>query len=121
MFGVLALVLSGVGVYGVTALAVSRRTRDIGIRMALGAKKGAILGMIFKQGVGLAIVGIIVGLVGASFLTRLMTSLLFGVSPSDPATLTTVALLLGAVAVAASYFPARRATGVDPLVVLRDE
>jgi predicted permease len=120
-FAGFALLLATVGIYGVMSHLVSQRTRDIGIRMALGAEKATILGMIFTQGVGLATVGIIAGFVGASFLTRLMTSLLFGVSPSDLTTLTSVAALLGAVALVASYFPARRATRVDPLVALRDE
>jgi len=120
-FAGFALLLATVGIYGVMSHLVSQQTRDIGIRMALGAEKATILGMIFTQGVGLATVGIIAGFVGASFLTRLMTSLLFGVSPSDLTTLTSVAALLGAVALVASYFPARRATRVDPLVALRDE
>ena len=120
-FAGFALLLATVGIYGVMSHLVSQRTRDIGIRMALGAERTSILGMIFRQGVGLAIVGIIAGLAGASFLTRLMTSLLFGVSPSDPVTLAAVAALLGGVAVAASYGPALRATRVDPLVALRDE
>jgi ABC-type antimicrobial peptide transport system permease subunit len=120
-FAGFALLLATVGIYGVMSHLVSQRTRDIGIRMALGAEKGAILGMVFRQGVGLTVIGIIAGFVGASFLTRLMTSLLFGVSPSDLVTLASVAALLGAVAVAASYVPALRATRVDPLVALRDE
>jgi len=120
-FAGFALLLATVGVYGVMSQLVSQRTRDIGIRMALGADKGTILGMVFKQGVGLAIVGIVAGLVSASFLTRLMSSMLFGVSPSDLPTLTSVALLLSAAAAAASYIPGRRATLVDPIVSLRDE
>jgi putative ABC transport system permease protein len=120
-FAGFALLLATVGIYGVMSHLVSQRTRDIGIRMALGAEKRTILGMVFRQGVGLAIVGIVAGFFGASFLTRLMTSLLFGVSPSDAVTLASVAVLLTVVAVAASYVPARRATRVDPLVALRDE
>ena len=110
-----------VGIYGVMSHLVSQRTRDIGILIALGAEKRAILGMVFKQGGGLATAGIVAGLLGASFLTRLMTTLLFGVSPTDVVTLASVAALLGRVAAAASYPPARRATRVDPLVALRDE
>ena len=120
-FAAFALLLATVGIYGVMSHLVSQRTRDIGIRIALGAEKRSILGMIFRQGVGLAIVGIVAGFVGASFLTRLMTTLLFGVSPTDVVTLASVAALLGAVAAAASYLPALRATRVDPLVALRDE
>jgi putative ABC transport system permease protein len=120
-FAGFALLLATVGIYGVMSHLVSQRTRDIGIRMALGAEKRTILGMVFRQGVGLAVVGIVAGFFGASFLTRLMTSLLFGVRPSDAVTLASVAVLLTVVAVAASYVPARRATRVDPLVALRDE
>ena len=120
-FAGFALLLATVAIYGVMSHLVTQRTRDIGIRMALGAEQGTILNMVFRQGVGLAVAGIIAGLVGAFFLARLMTSLLFGVSPSDAVTLASVAVLLDAVAAAASCFPARRATGVDPLVALRDE
>jgi len=120
-FASFALLLATVGIYGVMSHLVSQRTRDIGIRMALGAEKRAILGMVFKQGAGLAIAGIVAGLVGASFLTGLMTTLLYGVSPTDIVTLASVAALLGGVAFAASYLPARRATHVDPLIALRDE
>jgi ABC-type antimicrobial peptide transport system permease subunit len=120
-FAGFALLLATVGIYGVMSHLVSQRTRDIGIRMALGAEKRAILGMVFKQGAGLAIAGIVAGLVGASFLTGLMTTLLYGVSPTDIVTLASVAALLGGVAFAATYLPARRATRVDPLVALRDE
>jgi predicted permease len=120
-FAAFALLLATVGIYGVMSHLVSQRTRDIGIRIALGAEKRSILGMMFRQGVGLAIVGIIAGFAGASFVTRLMTTLLFGVSPTDVVTLASVAALLGAVAAAASYLPALRATRVDPLVALRDE
>ena len=120
-FAGFALLLATVGIYGVMSHLVSQRTRDIGIRMALGAEKAAILGMVFKQGAGLAIAGIVAGLIGASFLTRLMTTLLFGVSPTDIVTLASVAALLGGVAFAATYLPARRATRVDPLIALRDE
>ena len=120
-FASFALLLATVGIYGVMSHLVSQRTRDIGIRMALGAEKRAILGMVFKQGAGLAIAGIVAGLAGASFLTGLMTTLLYGVSPTDIVTLASVAALLGGVAFAASYLQARRATHVDPLIALRDE
>jgi predicted permease len=120
-FGGFALLLAAVGIYGLMSYLVSQGTRDIGIRMALGAERGAILGMIFRQGFVLTIGGIVAGLAGALALSRVMASLLFGVSPSDAATFSSVASLLGAVALAASYVPAERATRVDPMVALRDE
>jgi ABC-type antimicrobial peptide transport system permease subunit len=120
-FAGFAVLLAAVGIYGVMSYLVSTGTRDIGIRMALGAERGAILGMIFRQGLVLTIAGIVAGLAGAFALTRLMASLLFGVSTSDAVTFSSVAVLLGAVALAASYVPAQRATRVDPMVALRDE
>jgi predicted permease len=120
-FAGFAVLLATVGIYGVMSYLVLTGTRDIGIRMALGAERGAILGMIFRQGLVLTIAGIVAGLAGAFALTRLMASLLFGVSTSDAVTFSSVAVLLGAVALAASYVPAQRATRVDPMVALRDE
>ncbi|HEV8145684.1 MAG TPA: FtsX-like permease family protein, partial [Bryobacteraceae bacterium] len=120
-FAGFAVLLAAVGIYGVMSYLVSTGTRDIGIRMALGAERGAILGMIFRQGLVLTVAGIVSGLAGAFALTRLMASLLFGVSTSDAVTFSSVAVLLGAVALAASYVPAQRATRVDPMVALRDE
>ena len=113
--------LAAIGIYGVMSYLVSQGTRDIGIRMALGAERGAILRMIFRQGMVLTAGGIVAGLVGALVLTRLMTSLLFGVSASDAVTFSSVAVLLGVVSLTASYVPAQRATRVDPLVALREE
>jgi predicted permease len=121
VFAVFALVLACVGIYSVMSYLVSQGTRDIGIRMALGAERSAILKMIFGHGFVLTAGGVIAGLLGAFALTRVMTALLFEVSPSDPMTFASVPLVLSAVALAASYIPARRATRIEPLVALRDE
>ncbi len=121
MFGAIALVLAAVGVYGVIAYSVTRRTNEIGIRMALGALQKDVLEMIVKQGARLAIAGIAIGLVAALALTRAMQTLLFGVSPFDPLTLAAVSALLVIVALIACYVPARRASQVDPMIALRHE
>ena len=118
-FGFIALALTLIGVYGVMAYSVAQRTRDVGIRMALGAGKQDVLRMIVGQGARLTSLGLILGLVGAWALSRLMLNLLYGVEANDVATFAGVALLLGALALAASYLPARRAAKVDPLVALR--
>jgi putative ABC transport system permease protein len=120
-FAVLALALAAVGVYGVMAYAVTQRTREFGIRMALGASPSDVLKQVFLEGGRLAALGLVLGLIGALALTRLMASLLFGVKPSDPVTLGVAAALLAFVALTACYIPARRATRVDPLVALRYE
>jgi putative ABC transport system permease protein len=120
-FAVVALILTAVGLYGVIACAVSQSTREIGIRMALGAQAKDVLTMVVKQGMALALTGVVIGL-GASFaLTRLMKDLLFVVSPTDPLTLALIALLLIVVALLACLIPARRATKVDPMIALRCE
>jgi putative ABC transport system permease protein len=120
-FAGFALILAAIGLYGVLSFLVSQGTAEIAIRMALGAQRGRILAQVFREGMGLAVAGIVAGLAGGVVLTRLMAGLLFGVSPSDPATFAAVALLLGLVALAACYFPARRAMRVEPMAALRAE
>ncbi len=121
LFGVVALVLSAVGIYGVMAFVVTQRTQEIGIRMALGARAIDVLKLIVGSGMYLAAIGVVVGLVGAFGITRLMTSLLFGVSPTDVLTFALVSAGLLLVALLACYLPARRAMKVDPLIALRYE
>ena len=121
LFGILALLLAAVGIYGVIAYSVTQRTREIGIRVALGASKTAILRWVLKQGLVLTIIGVVIGLVGAFILTRWLRSLLFGVGPADIVTYGALAALLTIVALIACYVPARRATKVEPLIALRDE
>jgi len=121
IFAALALTLTSVGIYGVLSFHLARRTQEIGIRIALGAKRGNVLLMVVGQGAFLAAVGIGIGLVGALALGRFLSSLLYGVKPTDPPTFIAVSLILAAVALLASYIPARRATKVDPMVALRYE
>ena len=120
-FGGLALVLAGVGVYGVLAYTVSQRTRELGIRVALGAHAGAVRALVLRQGLGVAMVGLVLGLVGALGLSRLLGAVLYDVSPTDPLALATAAGVLGAVAVIACLIPAVRATRVNPIEALRSE
>ena len=120
-FATFALVLAVVGVYGVLSHLVTQSTHDIGVRMALGAERGRILGMVLRQGMELTGVGIVLGLAGAALLTRAMANLLFGVSSTDLATFSAVPVVLVATAAIASYIPALRATRVDPVTALRDE
>jgi predicted permease len=120
-FALVALLLSGVGIYGVISCLIGQRTHEIGVRVALGAQQSKVLCQVLGEGLKLAITGVVIGLAAAFGLTRLMSSLLYGVSPTDPLTFTAVAALLITVALAACYIPARRAAAVDPMVALRHE
>jgi putative ABC transport system permease protein len=121
VFAVVAVTLAAVGLYGVVAYSVTRRTREIGIRMALGAARGDVLSLVLGQTLVLTAAGIALGIGGAAGLTRYLAGMLFGVTPLDPTTFVGVALTFGAVAICAALVPARRATTVDPLVALRYE
>jgi putative ABC transport system permease protein len=121
LFAGLATVLAAVGIFGVMNYAVTLRTREIGLRMALGAQPGQVLKLMLKQGLLLTVIGTVIGVAGALVLTRLLSSLLFGVNTADPATFTAVILLLFVVSLVACYLPARRAMRIDPLIALRTE
>ena len=121
VFGLVALMLSAIGVYGITSYAVAQRTHEIGVRLALGAQLSDVLKLVLRQGLKLTIIGAAIGVLGAYLATRAITSVLYGVSATDPLTFTVVSLLLVAVALIASYVPARRATKVEPLTALRNE
>jgi putative ABC transport system permease protein len=118
-FAALALVLAAIGVYGVMSYAVTRRTQEVGIRMALGARRSQVLGMVLREGMRTIVLALVVGLAAAAGVTRLLSSQLFGVSAVDPLTFATVPVLLSMVALAACYLPARRASRIDPIVAIR--
>ena len=121
LFASVALLLATIGVYGVISYSVTRRLRDIGVRLALGAGRGQVLGQVLRQGLRLMMAGIACGLIIAFFASRVLASMVYDVSPTDPAILASVALLLIVVGTAACLLPALRATRVDPVIVLREE
>jgi ABC-type antimicrobial peptide transport system permease subunit len=121
IFSGAALLLAIVGIYGVLAYSVARRTRELGVRIALGASSSNVLGLVLRQAVATAAAGVVVGGIAAYALTRFMRSIVFGVSTSDPLTYAAVAALLLVVALLAAYIPARRATRMDPMIALRAE
>jgi ABC-type antimicrobial peptide transport system permease subunit len=120
-FATLALLLAVVGLYGVMSYLVAQRTREIGIRMALGAQASSVLNMVMREGLRLSIVGVVLGVAAAIGLTRLMATALYGVRPTDPITYAAMAIVLTVVTLSACWIPARRATKVDPIEALRDE
>jgi putative ABC transport system permease protein len=121
LFAALALIIAAVGIYGTLSYSVVQRTRELGIRMALGAQRAQVFGMVIRQGMGSAAVGMLAGGVAALGATRALSSLLFGIKSTDPLTFALVLVLVAAVALAACYFPARRAMSMNPLSVLRSE
>ena len=121
MFATVAQILAAVGIYGVMTYLVAQRTREIGIRMALGASARTVVGMVVGRGLALTLAAIAIGLAGAAALTRTLSTLLFGVGPLDPLTFVVAAAVLGGVALLAAWLPARRAARVDPVVALAEE
>jgi putative ABC transport system permease protein len=121
LFGVAAIVLAAMGIYGLLSHTVAERTHEIGVRMALGAQARDVLELFVGHGLRLTVLGLVLGMAGAFALTRVMESLLFGVSATDPTTFAWVVVSLAAIAALASYLPARRATRVDPMIALRHE
>jgi len=121
VFAAVAVTLAAVGLYGVMAYSVAQRTREIGVRMALGARRGDVMGQVVRQGLAMTVIGLAFGLSAASLAMRYLQGLLFGLTPLDPGTFLAASLLFAVVATIASYLPARRAISVDPLVALRHE
>jgi putative ABC transport system permease protein len=121
IFAAVALLIAAIGIYGVLSYSVNQRTREIGLRMALGAQQSSVLRMVVREGMAMGLAGIGAGLLAALAVSRALATLLFGVEPHDPATFLAVAGTLSAIALAACYLPARRAIGVDPAVALREE
>jgi ABC-type antimicrobial peptide transport system permease subunit len=120
-FGLLALILASIGIYGIMSYTVSRRTNEIGIRMALGARSSQVLSMVLRETLLLALLGVVAGLTAAAALTQLAASMLYNLKPTDPLTFSAAALLLVVIALAAGFTPARRASRVDPIDALRHE
>ena len=121
IFGVVAVLLATIGVYGITTYSVAQRTREIGIRIALGAERRAVLGLALRRTVVLSTIGIALGLIGAAALTRYLEGMLFGLTPLDPIAFAAVPIAFEFTAILASYLPARRAVKVDPMIALRQE
>ena len=121
LFAAVAVSLAAIGLYGVMAYTVTQRAREIGIRMALGADRTRVLGMVLKRSAALTTLGLIAGLAAASITTRYLAGMLFGLTPLDPTTYALASLMFGAIATIASYVPAHHATKVDPIVTLRCE
>ena len=121
LFGVIALILAAIGIYGVVSYSVSQRRHEIGIRLALGANRADVVRLVLMQGLKLTAAGVVAGIAGALALTRFIVSALYGVTPTDSSTFAVVSLLLAAVALLATYLPARRAMHVDPVKVLRGQ
>jgi putative ABC transport system permease protein len=121
VFACVALLIAAVGIYGVLSYSVNQRSREIGVRMALGAPRAAVLRMIVGEGMRMGIAGIAAGLLGAVAVSRVLSSMLFGVQARDPLTFASVAAILIVIALAACYFPARRATAIDPVIALRED
>jgi len=121
IFAALALVLAAVGIYGVLSYQMAQRTREMGIRMALGARSADVLALVVREAMSVVLVGLAMGIAGGLVLSRFLASELFGVTPDDPVTFAGVTIVLAGVALAASYLPAHRATRVDPMVALRHE
>ena len=121
IFATIAMVLAAIGLYGVMSYSVAQRTKEIGVRMALGSRRADVLALVVKQGMTLVLMGIAAGTILSFGMTRLISGMLFGISATDPLTFVGVAALLGVVAFAANYLPARRAASVDPMIALRYE